>query len=195
MQHGSTGQRLRWRRVVAVVVGLAGLAATLLIRQSASSSGVKNGMFLLGFVFLLLAIWGAAVIPAWERLGTGPRKSGLREHDVKGSGTCLVVVRAGGFYKDRLIRYKLAVDGKPVGFVYEYDSLVVPIDPGYHSVQARAQVLFRSREVMVAVERHQTTHLVVAAGQVAEMPPASGYIRLWEGELLEVAPPAVGPTL
>jgi hypothetical protein len=156
---------------------------------------VKNDVFLLGFVSLLLALRGVAVIAAWGRLGRGPRKPGLDEHDAKGRGTCLVVVRAGGFSKDRLVRYKIVVDGKPVGSVYEYDTLVVPVDPGYHSVQARAQVLFRSREVMVTVDRHQTAHLVAAAGQVAGMSPTSGYIRLWEGALLEVTPPAPGPTL
>lgn len=96
MQHGPTGQRLRWRRLGALIVGVAGLVATLLIRQSASSAGVRNEMFLIGFLFLVLAIRGAAAIPTWGRLGTGPRKSGLCEQDVKGGGTKLVVVRAGG---------------------------------------------------------------------------------------------------
>jgi hypothetical protein len=66
------------------------------------------------------------------------------------------VVRAGGFWKDRLRGYKILVDGQSVGCVY---TLTVPRLTRTRSVQAKIDV-FKSREVVLSVEGDETTHLV-----------------------------------
>jgi hypothetical protein len=120
-------------------------------------------MWLAGFVFLILSIRGAGVFLAWGRLAEGPRTH-QGQTPVRDDQSKLVVVRAGGFYKDRLVRYRILVDGSVAGSLYEYDTLVVPVEPGHHCVQARIQVFFGSREMVVEVDRHESKHFVVAAG-------------------------------
>jgi len=189
-----SGARFRRRRLLLFAAGIVGLAVALTIRLSTSSGTLQNEMWLVGFVFLIITIRGASVVPAWGRLAEGPRTHQAQTRVLDGHSK-LVVVRAGGFYKNRLARYGILVDGSSAGSLHEYDRLVVPVHPGTHYVQARIQFFFRSREMVVEVDRHETRHFVVAAGQVDNFPPVPGYIALWEGELQDVLPPVSGPMI
>ena len=102
-------------------------------------------------------------------LGSGPRRDVGEQAPEHPNDSTLVVVRAGGFWKDKGQSYRILVDGKRIGSVYEYDSLSVPVQPGRRSVQAKID-MFKSREVVMSVDSGETRHLVVAAGQVAELP-------------------------
>lgn len=49
----------------------------------------------------------------------------------------LIIVRDGGYWRDRLRRYKVRVDGQQVGSLSEYESITIPVGSGIHDVQVR----------------------------------------------------------
>lgn len=100
-----------------------------------------------------------------------------------------IIQRAGGYYKDKLRAYDVKVDGEVVEKISEYDSLSLKITPGLHDFQVTIDHFFHSQTLTLRIEAGITRRLVCAAGQISGFGESPGYIKLYEGELNEVAPP------
>jgi hypothetical protein len=55
--------------------------------------------------------------------------------------------------------YKVLVHGTPVGSLFKYDRIEIPVEPGYRHVRAKID-FFRSREVVLSVDPRETRRIL-----------------------------------
>lgn len=72
--------------------------------------------------------------------------------------------RRAGYWRDRLIRYRVRIDGHSVGLIAEGESLDFSVAPGDHRIRLRVQLTFTSAEKAVSLEAGQLAEFVCGPG-------------------------------
>ena len=72
--------------------------------------------------------------------------------------------RRTGYWRDRLIRYRVRIDGHSVGLIAEGESLDFSVSPGDHRIRLRVQLTFTSAEKAVSLEAGQLAEFVCGPG-------------------------------